>query len=357
MRTYAGIALSKATLFFLAISQLLLVSQSKQFQTLPAEIICPKIHQSNDVEVYWQHRKSFSGHGYAKTRGITKREESPHTADEVNRRYASERLSNILDFCRGGSIEIDEGSDSDYVDDDEDKSDDEDITATEEDESIDSDGNDDAAQENADQREDEESGDLDNEGSNSDNYSDDEEEPKPKRKNKYAKKRSPSVLEAGANSLSIAAAAAFKLTKGGMKLAVDLVSAKHVSAIQIVGKWRMDQEVQIGKGATITCPATLEFTEDGKVITSFEGKTFTSDYKFTERPWPRKCSIHFEAAAFQGPGDKEPNSMFYKGYFKKSIMNPNVILIRGRVYKLLGKLFWKQQKKCGTFKATQKRYR
>ena len=171
------------------------------------------------------------------------------------------------------------------------------------------------------------------------------------------KRKNPSLLETSANSLMTAAAAAFKFTKGGVKIAVDLVSAKHVSAGQIVGKWRMDQDVEISKGASITCPASLEFTEDGKVITTFEGKIFTSNYKFTERPWPRKCTIQFEAVAFQGPKDKEPISMFYKGYFKKSIMNPNVVLIRGKVYKLLGNLFWKQQKKCGLFKATQKRYR
>lgn len=62
------------------------------------------------------------------------------------------------------------------------------------------------------------------------------------------------------------------------------------------------------------------------------------------------------ATAFQGPKDKEPVKMFYKGYFKRSIMNTKVVLIRGKVYKLMGKLFWKQQKKCGFFKATQRRY-
>mmetsp|Transcript_16870 Transcript_16870/g.16222 ORF Transcript_16870/g.16222 Transcript_16870/m.16222 type:complete len:367 (+) Transcript_16870:273-1373(+) len=197
---------------------------------------------------------------------------------------------------------------------------------------------------------------------NDNDQDDDEEEPIVKKKSKkypkkQSKKRKPSMLEGGVGSLASAATAAFKLTKGGVKTAVDLVSSKHVTMTQIAGKWRMEQEVELRKGAIVTCPATIEFTEQGQVITAFEGKLFTSEYKFTERPWPRKCTIQFEATAFQGPNDKEPVSMFYKGYFKRSIMNPKVVLIRGRVYKLLGKLFWKQQKKCGKFKATQRRYR
>jgi hypothetical protein len=74
------------------------------------------------------------------------------------------------------------------------------------------------------------------------------------------------------------------------------------------------------------------------------------------RSWPQKCSIEFEATAFQGPRDKEPISLFYKGYFKRSLMNPRVVLIRGKVYKLSGNLLWKRQVKCGKFKATKTRY-
>ena len=90
--------------------------------------------------------------------------------------------------------------------------------------------------------------------------------------------------------------------------------------------------------------------------TAFDGKEFVSEFKFTERQWPRKCTIEFEATAFQGPQDKDPVSMYYKGFFKRSLTNPQIVLIRGKVYKLVGKLFWKQQKKCGKFKATKRRY-
>jgi hypothetical protein len=192
-----------------------------------------------------------------------------------------------------------------------------------------------------------------------DNISDSKKRPKKilKKSKKSNKRKKPSVMEIGVGGLATAASAAFKLTKGGVKTAVDLISAKHVTLNQIVGKWRMEQDVQVSKDASITCPATLEFTEQGQVVTSFNGKVYTSEFKLTIRPWPRKCTISFEATAFQGPKDKEPVSMYYKGYFKRSIMNPNVILMRGKVYRLKGKFLWKSQKRCGVFKATQRRYR
>lgn len=244
----------------------------------------------------------------------------------------------------GESDEISDGEDNDDEQNEDSKESSEDDEATVDDDYDDSEMN-------------EEEGVDDDEDDDNDEQSDDEEVPVARSKKNYGAKRKATMFETGVGSLTTAAASAFKLTKGGVKAAVDLVSSKHVTASQIVGKWRMEQEVEISKGASVTCPASLEFTESGEVITTFEGKSLTSDLKFTERPWPRKCSIQFEAAAFQGPGDKEPVKMFYKGYFKKSIMNPNVILIRGKVYKLVGSMFWKKQKKCGSFKATQKRYR
>ena len=257
----------------------------------------------------------------------------------------------ITDFS-GGARKVDEESEDENSDDD----------PTDIDEDVDEDELDDNLDDDSSLAENED--DDDNDGSNpdeedveEDEESDEEDFSNISRQRKRSVKRRPTMFETGMGSLSTAAAAAFKITKGGVKAAVDLVSAKHVSSSQIAGKWRMEQEVQISKGASVTCPASLEFTEDGQVLTSFEGKVSTTGYKFTERPWPRKCTIQFEAAAFQAPGDKEPVVMYYKGHFKKSMMNPNVVLIRGRVYKFEGSMFWKKQKKCGTFKATQKRYR
>lgn len=267
------------------------------------------------------------------------------------------KIAKFITLCRGGAVQDNDDSDGDDSDkgsaDDEDEEDEDD----ESDVVIEGDDEDEESETNDAADDDELESTVDDESENNDDDSDiDEDVGKPQKK-KYDTKRKATMFETSVGSLTTAAAAAFKLTKGGVKVAVDLVSAKHVTLNQFVGKWRMEQEVQISKGASITCPASLEFTEDGRVITSFEGKAQTSEFKFIERPWPRKCTIQFEAAAFQGPSDKEPVSMFYRGHFKKSILNPNVVLIRGKVYKLTGSMFWKKQKKCGTFKATMKRYR
>ena len=327
-------------------------------------------HKLKDWQYYHGSSTSSNSDSNGPEQNIPLRKNLLHSY-QVDERCALHRTRKILGIPYGGAMSKEDTSDDDIGGDNESDDDDNEELALadegDEGDALDSDDfkaseDDDTLEAESEEGEEGEEGEKGEEGEEDDDEADydddsDDESVSPRKRDNFKKKGNPSILETGANSLTTAAAAAFKLTKGGMKIAVDLVSAKHVSVGQIVGKWRMDQEVQISKGASIACPATLEFTEDGKVITTFEGKIFSSEFKFTERPWPRKCTIQFEATAYQGPRDKEPISMFYKGYFKKSIMNPNVVLIRGKVYKLMGKLFWKQQKKCGTFRATQKRYR
>lgn len=185
-----------------------------------------------------------------------------------------------------------------------------------------------------------------------DSDSDGEEYSRPKKR----KVKEKSMFDLGLETATDAMNMGMKLAKGTVKGAVDLAANKHVAEYQIFGKWRFMQEIEVKKGVFISCPATIEFLEDGTVVTVCDGQKFESEYVFKERPWPRKCSIYFQARAFQGPKDTEPVNMFYKGYFKRSIMNPNVLLIRGKVYKLAGKMFWKQQHKTGLFKATKRKY-
>ena len=147
---------------------------------------------------------------------------------------------------------------------------------------------------------------------------------------------------------------AMKLTKYSFKNVFDLVSPKNVNLKQVIGKWKMSQEIQVTPtAAIISCPATIEFLGNGSVVTSFDGIVYISEYKFTEKTWPHYCKIQFSAHAFQGPRDKEPRKMLYKGYFKKSLMNSGLIMMRGKVYMFKGKL-WKSSVKCGKFKATFK---
>lgn len=150
---------------------------------------------------------------------------------------------------------------------------------------------------------------------------------------------------------------AMSLTKKSMKNAVDLLAAKHVYIDQILGVWRLSQEVEVRKDVFVSCPATIEFCKGNEVISYYNENEFVSEFIFKERSWPRPCTITFQAEAFQGPRDEEPVRMLYRGRFKKSLMNPKVIFIRGSIYKISGRLVWKSKKKVGKFKATMRRYR
>ena len=80
-----------------------------------------------------------------------------------------------------------------------------------------------------------------------------------------------SYFEKSLESASEAVAMAMKMTRNTVKGAVDLVSYKHVGVRDIIGKWRMSQEVQLRKsgGAIFNCPATFSLLANGSIVTSF----------------------------------------------------------------------------------------
>eukprot|EP01041_Mallomonas_annulata_P012802 gene12802-26989_t len=146
------------------------------------------------------------------------------------------------------------------------------------------------------------------------------------------------------------------VSKKSMKSGFDLLAGKHVTLNQFAGKWKFSQDVEIKPDIIYSCPATIQFLQNGTVITKFNDKEYITKFKFTERPWPRACTIKFDAYAFLGPTDTEPIHLFYSGYFKRSLFNKKLLLMRGKIYRMTGKI-WKRREKCGKFKATQRRYR
>jgi len=193
--------------------------------------------------------------------------------------------------------------------------------------------------------------DNDNDDNNNDDDDDDDD-----RKEIYKKKKSSSVVGSSVKGISTLADFAVKLTKKSFKSSVDFLASAHVIQSKLLGKWRLHQEIEVRKGIILSCPATVEFLDDSTLLTFFNDEEYKSEYKFKEKNWPQKCSISFNAKAFQGPKDSEPINLYYHGYFKRSLLNPNIIFIRGKVYSLKGKSFWKQQKKIGKFKLTKSRY-
>lgn len=141
-------------------------------------------------------------------------------------------------------INIDQDNDDNDEEDDDDRDEDETADKDDDEESEtslgDNNNNDvkDSSMKDSDSVNSGEKNDENDEENYNDNDDDDDKEPIPKKKSskfskKQSKKRRPSMLETGVGSLASAATAAFKITKGGVKTAVDLVSSKHVTMTQV----------------------------------------------------------------------------------------------------------------------------
>lgn len=144
------------------------------------------------------------------------------------------------------------------------------------------------------------------------------------------------------------------------KVAMNLASPKRVQLRHVAGMWRFDQVVSYAKGKgrregdEILCAANIEMDARGKCFTTYEGKKVDSEYNFIERAWPRFCTIEFTAKAFQGPHDKEPVAMFYKGHFTRKVMDRSVIKIEGKIYALRGRGMFQKKVCVGTFVARKR---
>ena len=105
--------------------------------------------------------------------------------------------------------------------------------------------------------------------SNNSDSDDVEREKKIKQKGPRVSQEKQSLISTSLNAATSALSFAKKLAKGTVKTAFDLCAVKHVTTHEIAGKWRLMQDVQIGDGMVMSCPASIEFCEDGTVRTSF----------------------------------------------------------------------------------------
>jgi hypothetical protein len=132
--------------------------------------------------------------------------------------------------------------------------------------------------------------------------------------------------------------ASFSLIKGSIKASADALAVKYVHHKDILGTWRFEQTVIEEDGTEVVEAASIEVLRNNTVRTRCGGITRLSPYVFVQRPWPRRCSIAFEACTHHSPGQSEPETVMYKGYFKRSLMNPDVVFIRGSVFQTRGRL-------------------
>lgn len=146
------------------------------------------------------------------------------------------------------------------------------------------------------------------------------------------------AFNAAKKTADLATTTAVSSIKGSTRAAVHLASPKYVSRNDIIGVWRFDQQVgSMPDGPFTSCAANIEFTLKGETITIYNKKEMVSTFLFVERSWPRSCTIEFEANAFQGPDDKVPVKMLYRGYFRRKIAKRSVIKIEGKMYSISGR--------------------
>jgi hypothetical protein len=172
----------------------------------------------------------------------------------------------------------------------------------------------------------------------------------------YPRPAEESYLDAGLKNAQNGVSKLFKMGRGLGKGTVDLLAGKHVYLDQILGKWRLMQDVDVGRGAQaiVSCPATIELCDGGEARSYFGDAECVTHFTFSERAWPKYCTVSFEAEAFQGPQDDTPVRMLYRGRFKKSILNPNVIFVRGSMFRVSRNVFGAKRKtRCGKFKMTR----
>ncbi len=146
-----------------------------------------------------------------------------------------------------------------------------------------------------------------------------------------------SMLKLSAEKLSEFMKYEATVLQKALKGALDMVSVKHVSFFQILGKWKIYQDVELDKNAVFSYPVSIELFEDGTVTSKYNNIEHNSTFKFVERQWPKKCSIEFEIKTYKSEEDVEPVALLYKGYFKRSMMNTQVVFMKGRLFQTTGK--------------------
>lgn len=168
-------------------------------------------------------------------------------------------------------------------------------------------------------------------------------------------------------SLKLTTKAVTGAAKLSGKSAYYLLRPKHVERQEMIGLWRIDQQVgglddDDGGGDDIGLPveasAVVEFTKEGDVIlqNAATNQTFRSSFTFSKQKWPASAKIEFAARAFVVPSDNDnddennnndasdgekpppppppPPLYFYRGYVHRKVADASVIKIKGKIYRI-----------------------
>ena len=172
----------------------------------------------------------------------------------------------------------------------------------------------------------------------------DEEDPRPsppppQRRRKKKKSAMQSLAE---QSLKLTTKTALGTVKQSGKAAYYLVKPKHVEKQELVGLWRLDQQVQQRHDdpVPIECSANIELTRTSVLVTiasaddNEKDKILETPWNFKPARWPRAARVEFAARAFAGASTRGPQLFFYKGQVDRKLADRSVIKIKGKIYRI-----------------------
>ena len=182
-----------------------------------------------------------------------------------------------------------------------------------------------------------------------------QEQSRPRRLPKRKKKKSlfQSVAE---TSLKLTTKTALATAKQSGKAAYFLVKPKHVDKQELMGLWRLDQQVVLDEDRSAVpreCHANMELTPRSLRLTNEAGETWDGPWTFRPSQWPRAAQVEFRAPAFFGL----PETFRYKGHVDRKLAARSVLKIRGKIYRV-EKTGWRgktvQYVPVGTFVARRR---
>lgn len=161
---------------------------------------------------------------------------------------------------------------------------------------------------------------------------------------KNRRRRKSTLQSLAEKSVKLTTKTALATAKQSGKAAYYLVKPKHVEKRELVGLWRMDQQVLLSSRNAIPmeCCANIELTPHSVLVTMYdenssgekdEARILETPWKFTPAQWPRAAKVEFAARAFLVEGHRQ-QLFFYKGQVDRKLAARSVIKIKGKIYRI-----------------------
>jgi hypothetical protein len=182
---------------------------------------------------------------------------------------------------------------------------------------------------------------------------------KPSRRPDRKKKKKSSLMHLAEKSVQLSTKTAFMTAKQSGKAAYYLIKPKHVDKKELVGLWRIDQQISGEDALPLECSANIEFSPSDVLVTVRDDQEkeviMRTPWTFQPSRWPRAAKVEFAAKAFVLEGHQE--LFYYKGQVDRKLAARLVIKIKGDIYRI-EKAGWrgKERKyvKIGTFVARRR---